>query len=262
MNRIRKYIKENPTRKLLIPFFTAGFPNWNIFLELISAAINSGADFIEIGVPFSDPLADGPEIQYSSFVSLSQGTTLKKILQGVETLRNKSDVPFILMGYYNPILTYGDAKFMSDSKKAGVDGLIVPDLSIAEASGFKQLALKNRLSTIFLVSPTSSNGRIRQIEKFCSDFVYAVTVTGVTGAGKTFDKQTDNYLKHLRLTLQKKFVAGFGVSSAETARRLAANSDGIVIGSRLVTIIRESKTPKQAAPKVEQLLKQIRKALL
>ena len=261
MNRIRQFIKNNPERKLLIPFFTAGFPTLNKSLDLIATAIDSGADFIEIGIPFSDPLADGPEIQYSSYAALKNGITMKKILSMVETIRKKSEVPLILMGYYNPILTYGEQKFMSDAKSAGVDGLIVPDLSIEEAANYKKLAEHDNLSTIFLVSPTSTDDRIERIEKYCSDFVYAVTVTGVTGAGKVFDSTTDKYLKGLRKVLKKKFVAGFGVSSAETAKRLAIYSDGIVIGSKLVSLIRENKDHKQAIKKVEKLLKQIRKAI-
>ena len=261
MNRIRQYIINKPDRKLLIPFFTAGFPTLNQSLNLISTAVDSGVDFVEIGIPFSDPLADGAEIQYSSFAALKNGISLKKILKMVETIRTKSDVPLILMGYYNPILTYGEQQFMADAGNSGVDGLIVPDLSIDEAVIYKRLADRNKLSTIFLVSPTSSAERTRRIEKYCSDFVYAVTVTGVTGAGKVFDSATDNYLKNLRSSLKKTFVAGFGVSSTETAKRLAKNCDGIVIGSKLVALIRENKNNKQALKAVEKILKQIRKAI-
>ena len=261
MNRIRQYLKNNSERKLLIPFFTAGFPTLNQSLDLIATAIDSGADFIEIGIPFSDPLADGPEIQYSSYSALKSGISQKKILKMVETIRNQSGVPLILMGYYNPILTYGEQKFMSDAKNSGVDGLIVPDLSIDEAADYKKLAERNKMSTIFLVSPTSSVERTKRIEKNCSDFVYAVTVTGVTGAGKVFDSTTDNYLKGLRMSFNKKFVAGFGVTSAETAKRLAKYSDGIVIGSKMVSLIRENKNHKLALRAVEKLLTQIRKAI-
>ncbi len=261
MNRITKYLKVNPHRKLLIPFFTAGFPSLNQFLDLISTAVDCGADFIEIGIPFSDPLADGPEIQYSSYVALQKGINLKKILSAVAAFRRKSNVPIILMGYYNPILTYDERRFMADAKKSGVDGLIVPDLSIDEAIGYRKNAVQNGLSTIFLVSPTSLAQRVKRIEKFSSDFVYAVTVTGVTGAGKIFDRGTDNYLKSLRQTLKKKFVAGFGVSSADTAQRLAEHCDGIVIGSKLVSLVRENNNRKQAIKAVGKLLTQIRRGL-
>jgi tryptophan synthase alpha chain len=261
MNRIRKFIQASPKRKLLIPFFTAGFPEWNISLVLVRTAADCGADFIEIGVPFSDPLADGPEIQHSSFIALKNKTSLKKILSGVERLRQSLSVPLILMGYYNPVLTYGLSSFMKDAKRAGVDGLIIPDLSIVEAGQYKREADASEISTTFLVSPTSSQERIKLIEKRCSDLVYAVTVTGVTGGGKKFDKETDRYLENLKLTLKKKFVAGFGVSSPETAARLASHSDGVVIGSKLVSIIKESKNSAQAVKSVAKLLKQIRRRL-
>ncbi len=261
MNRIKKYIKNNPEQKLLIPFFTAGFPTLKISQDLICSAIDSGADFVEIGIPFSDPLADGLEIQFSSYAALKNGVNLKTILTMVESLRKKTDVPLILMGYYNPIITYGEKTFMADANSSGVDGLIVPDLSIEEAANYKKLAEHHDLSTIFLVSPTSSNERVKRIEAYCSDFVYAVTVTGVTGAGKVFDSATDNYLKGLRKRLKKKFVAGFGVSSAETAKRLARYSDGIVIGSKIVSLIRENRNPKQALKAVATLLKQVRRAI-
>ncbi len=261
MNRISQYIKSKPDRKLLIPFFTAGFPTVNQSLDLISTAVNSGSDFVEIGIPFSDPLADGPEIQYSSYAALKNGISMKSILKMVEAIRKAHDIPLILMGYFNPILTYGEQKFMSDANNAGADGLIVPDLSVDEAANYKKLADRRKLSTIFLVSPTSTVERTKRIEKLSSDFVYAVTVTGVTGAGKVFDSTTDNYLKGLQSSLKKKFVAGFGVSSAEAAKRLAKNSDGIVIGSKLVWLIRENKNNKQALKAVEKFLTQIRKAI-
>lgn len=261
MNRIREYIKKNPGRKLLIPFFTAGFPTIVQSSALISAATDSGADFIEIGIPFSDPLADGREIQYSSSVALDNGISLKKILKMVEKIRVQSQVPLVLMGYYNPILTYGEKKFMTDAQNAGVDGLIIPDLPIDESADYKKDADQHNLSTTFLVAPTSSTERIKRIERNCTDFVYAVTVTGVTGAGKVFDSATDNYLKGLRKILKKKFVAGFGVSSPDSARRLSRYSNGVVIGSRLVSLIRENKNNSQATKAVEKLLSQIRIAI-
>lgn len=223
------------------------------------AAVDSGADFIEIGIPFSDPLADGPEIQHSSFVALQNGISLKKILKMVEAVRTKSQVPLILMGYYNPILTYGEKSFLADAKNSGVDGLIIPDLSIDESSAYKKLADQSGLSTVFLVSQTSPIERIKRIEQRCTDFVYAVTVTGVTGSGKVFDSATDNYLKTLQNTLKKKFVAGFGVFSAQTAQKLTRHADGVVIGSKLVSLVRENKNGSKARKSVEKLLTSIRR---
>jgi tryptophan synthase alpha chain len=261
MNRIRAYLKNNSNRKLLIPFFTAGFPDMTKSLEFINAAGDVGSDIIEIGMPFSDPLADGPEIQHSSYHSLKNGTKMKSIFKLVKSIRKKSDIPIVLMGYYNPVLNYGQDQFMKDVHTAGVDGLIIPDLPVDEAGQFKRSADKFNLSTVFLVAPTSPPDRVKRIDKLSSDFVYAVTVTGVTGSGKTFDQSTDNYLKKLRVQLHKKFVAGFGVSSSDSARRLALYSDGVVIGSKLISVCRQSKSQQQAVKSIAQLLSQIRKAL-
>ncbi len=247
--------------KLLVPFFTAGFPSIESSADYVQAAEQAGADFVEIGVPFSDPLADGPDIQFSSYAALQNGISVKMILHMVEQLRKKTNIPLILMGYFNPILAYDQKKFIADASSCGVDGLIIPDLPVEEADEFIADARKSSISTIFLVSPTSSEDRIKLVASACSDFVYAVTVTGVTGTGKTFDSGTDRYLKRLRMRLNKPFVAGFGVSSPETAVRLARNSDGVVIGSALVKLIRASASPAQSIAQVEQFLSAIRKAL-
>ena len=261
MNRIRSYIKQNKKQKLLIPFITAGFPDTKTTLELITAAINSGCDMIEIGFPFSDPLADGAEVQLSSYHALKKGMTLHKTLKIVEQIRKTSEIPLILMGYYNPVLSYGEKQFMKDATAAGVDGLIIPDLPVSEASDFKRYAAKHNISTIFLVAPTTDKARLKKIEKSCSDFVYAVTVSGVTGVGKVFGRDTDNYLKGLGRVLKKTFVAGFGVSSPETARRFCKYSDGVVIGSKLISLIRSAKNKSQAVKDAARFLSSVRRAI-
>ena len=261
MNRIRTYLNHNKKRKLLIPFFTAGYPDQSTSLNLIKAAIDSGCDMIEIGFPFSDPLADGPEIQFSSYQALRNGLTLAKTLRIAEQVRKTSAVPLILMGYYNPVFSYGEKKFMKDATAAGVDGLIIPDLAVSEASAYKRHAVKHDVSTIFLAAPTTDKTRLKQIEKSCSDFVYAVTVTGVTGGGKVFGRDTDNYLKGLKKVLSKKFVAGFGVSSPEIARRFCKYSDGVVIGSKLISLMRSAKSKSQGVRDAARLLSSIRKAI-
>jgi len=248
-------------KKLLVPFFTAGYPSIQATYEFVKAAERAGADFVELGVPFSDPLADGPEIQFSSFDALRKGITVRKILELVRRLRKSTSIPIILMGYYNPILAYGEEKFLTDAARCGVDGLIVPDLPVEEADGLIHSAKEHSISTIFLVSPTSSDERIRIVNRACSDFVYAVTVTGVTGTGKKFDSRTDTYLKHLRNRISKPFVAGFGVSSAESAVRLTRNSDGVVIGSALVKLIRAGSSTKQSVEKIERFLASVREAI-
>lgn len=259
-NRISSLIK-NPNKKLLIPFFTVGFPSNNKFLDLIKMAIESGADIIEIGLPFSDPLADGPEVQYSSHVVLGKNIKFDDIFQLIEKIRSFTEIPLVLMGYYNPILAYGEKRFFNKVKSLGVDGLIIPDLPVDEAEEYTRLMKLTGLSSIFLVSPTSENERIKLIDKNSSDFVYAVTVTGVTGTGKVFDKATDNYLKKLSNQINKKIVAGFGVSSVSDAKRLTKYTDGVVIGSAFIKIIRNEISFYSALIKIGRLLKSIRDAI-
>jgi len=242
-------------------WLTAGYPDLKTSMEYVRVAADNGADMVEIGMPFSDPLADGPMIQHSSHIALQNGTNLKDILDGVKRLRYKLSIPIILMGYYNPVKTYGDAKFLKDAKFSGVDGFIIPDLTIDEAEGFNTLIKNNDLSAIYLVAPTSSDKRIKMIAEMSTDFVYAVTVTGVTGTGKVFGKETDKYLKKLKLIQNKPFVAGFGVSSPESAKRLGKECNGVVIGSALVNIIKNAKTKKSSLNEVGRFLKKIRKAL-
>ena len=260
-NRISKLLTNFSGRKLLIPFFTAGYPNLNTSLKLVNIAEQCGVDMVELGVPFSDPLADGAEIQYSSKYALDNRISVRKILEGVKELRKKSQIPIILMGYYNPILAYGKTKFMKDAHNSGVDGLIIPDLPIEEAHLLYNQAIKNNLSMIFLVSPTSSKERIELINQYSTDFIYAVTVAGVTGTGKVFGRKTDAYFKKLKKLLSKPFVAGFGVASPESAKRLSKYSDGVVIGSAIIKIIRNAKDKRDALKQVENFLSKIRKAI-
>jgi len=261
MNRIRRLLADPNRGKLLVPFFTAGYPNLKSSLDLVIAAADSGADIVEIGMPFSDPMADGPTIQYSSHLALQNGVTLKAILAGVQSLRRRTDVPIALMGYYNPVQAYGEKAFLDDAAAAGVDGLIIPDLPVDEATAFRQRVKADSLSAIFLVSPTSSPERIKLIDKSSTDLVYAVTVTGVTGTGKVFGAATDKYLKHLKQVLIKPFVAGFGVSSPQSAARLCRYADGVVIGSALVNLIRENPERKAALQAAGRFLTSVRKAM-
>ena len=260
MSRISDVLSHR-SGKLLIPFFTAGYPDFKTSLEYAKVATEAGADMIELGVPFSDPLADGPQIQYSSFCALQKGISLKAILQGVQGLRSSIDTPFILMGYYNPIHVFGLNSFMKQASKSAVDGLIVPDLPFDEAVSYSKEMDRNKLSSVFLVAPTSSKARIKKIDEFSTDFVYAVTVAGVTGTGKVFSKVTDIYLEQLGRLLKKPFVAGFGVSDPKSAKRLCRYAEGVVIGSAFVNIVKESRTKRQSIVNVGRFVNRIRKAI-
>lgn len=265
MNRISKRLSEikngHSSAKLLVPFLTVGYPSKSGSLDLVKAAVDSGADFIELGMPFSDPLADGPEIQYSSQIALANGTNLKDVLNCVEATRQYTDIPIILMGYFNPVLVYGLKRFASDSKNSGVDGFIIPDLPVEEADPFKVQLDKYGLSSVFLVAPTTPLRRRRLIDLACSDFVYAVTVTGVTGTSHKLGDSTDAYLKGLKRLLTKPFVAGFGVSTPATAKRLCRVADGVVVGSALIRSCREQRGRKEGIRSVARLLKGLRRVL-
>ena len=261
MNRIEQKLVNLQNDKLLVPFFTYGFPDIKTSHDLVRVACDSGADIVELGIPFSDPLADGPEIQYSSKTALDQGVSLKHVLEGVTFLREKIDIPIVLMGYYNPVLAYGTEKFVVRSRKCGVDGFIIPDLPIDEATEFTTCVETHDLSMIFMISPTTSRQRISLIDRCTTHMVYAVTVTGVTGTGKKFDSNTEIYLRHLKRNLSKPFVAGFGVDSPESARYLSRYCDGVVIGSALVIIIRNARNKRECLRRVEKFLNSVRKAI-
>jgi len=263
LNRIRTLIRDKDAlkRKLLVPFFTAGYPNIRTSLDLVRASVDVGADIVELGVPFSDPVADGKAIQYSSQIALRNGINLKRILDSVRKIRRTLSIPIVLMGYYNPILAFGVERFLLNASDVGVDGLIVPDLPVEEAAPLSLAARKHDVSLIFLVAPTSDKKRIQQIDRLSDDFVYAVTVTGVTGSRSNISDDTDKYLRKLRKELTKPFVAGFGVSTPATAARLAQNADGIVIGSALIDLMRKAKGTKDGVKETARLLASIRRAL-
>ncbi len=260
-NRISRLLANRNDRKLLIPFLTVGYPNYEMSEQLCNAVISTGADMMELGIPFSDPLADGPQVQLSSQIALEHGTDLDAVFSLATSIRKESDIPLIAMGYFNPIYSRGVAEFVQEAVASGIDGLIIPDLPPEEAIYLIELAKEHELSTIFLVAPTSSKERVKSIEKACSDFVYAVTVTGVTGAGTSFDDQTDQYLARLRKQLKKPFVAGFGVSSGESAARLCQQADGVVIGSALIREIEQHGRSERSIESVKKLLKSIRESL-
>lgn len=261
MNRISALMASMGSRKLLVPFLTVGYPNLQISHELAYAAIEAGADMLELGMPFSDPLADGPQVQLSSQVALQNGVNMKDVLKTAEAIRKRANIPLILMGYFNPVLAYGVGSFTSAARASGVDGLIIPDLPVEEANGYLGDMRANDLASIFLVAPTTTRERTRVIDKSCSAFVYAVTVTGVTGARSSFDSSTDNYLRRLKQQLTKPFVAGFGVSSPESARRLASHADGVVIGSKLISLVQGVRSDKEAVRQVGAFLAGIRQTL-
>ncbi len=243
MNRISEKFKELKARnkKALIPYITPEFPVKGTTVPLLLSLEKAGATMVEVGIPFSDPLADGPTIQHSSDVAIHNGATMRRVFECINEARKKTNIPILLMGYFNPILHYGISKFLEDAKKNGVDGLIIPDLPPEESEEFCELSKKNGISNVFLVAPTSSDERIRLIDQLSTDFTYCVSITGVTGAKGSFGGNFDEFLHRVKKHTRKPFVVGFGIKSKEQVEHISTIADGVVVGSALLQQI-EKKT--------------------
>jgi len=238
MNQIQKLFSE-PKEKL-IPFLTAGYPELESTVDLVCAAADAGADMIEIGIPFSDPQADGPVIQASSQQALDNGMNLNKIFEQVTEIRKRTDVPLALMGYYNPILKMGHETFLDHCVLSGVDGLILPDLPLEEAEPFCELAKVNGVSPILLVAPNTPNERIRKISDLAGDLIYAVSILGITGNDLASKDALAEYLNRVRKNSVTPFVVGFGISTREDVVWFNKYSDGAVVGSAIIKKINGS----------------------
>jgi tryptophan synthase alpha chain len=224
--------------KTLALFVTAGFPRLESLTTIVPLLEKGGADIIEIGMPFSDPLADGPAIQHSSMIALKNGITLDLIFEQIRVIRRESHIPIALMGYLNPILRYGVERFLATAAEAGVDGLILPELPLEESTEYRSQAQRFGLATILLVTPTTSEARIEMIDEASSGFLYCVSTTGVTGTA--IGKSPEEYIQTVKLFAKRNPVlVGFGITSHESAHRFARSSDGIVIGSALIKLLEE-----------------------
>lgn len=226
--------------KALITFITAGDPNIGATAELISAIEANGGDIIELGIPFSDPMADGPTIQASSERALNAGVTPQDVIDLVARVRKTSEIPIVLFGYYNPVFQYGLKKFAKAIAVAGVDGVLIVDLPAEEADDLKVELNKVGCDLIFLLTPTSDEGRIKVTVGKASGFVYFVSVTGVTGARKTVSNRIPGYVKKIRRFTGLPIGVGFGISTPEQAATAATSADGVVVGSAIVNIIAAS----------------------
>lgn len=220
--------------KALVTFVTAGDPDLATTEKVVLELERAGADLIELGVPFSDPMADGPTIQLSSDRALASGTTLPAILELVARLREKTQIPIVLMGYFNPIFAYGSERFAFDAAQAGVDGLLVVDLPPEEAPELKNATDSCGLDLIFLLTPTSDASRVASVGRQGSGFIYYVSVTGVTGARSAVADTLAARVTEVRGALELPLVVGFGISTPEQAGEVARVADGVVVGSALV----------------------------
>jgi tryptophan synthase alpha chain len=223
----------------LIPYVTAGDPDLETTKALVREMVRRGGDLIEIGVPFSDPLADGPIIQRASQRALQTGTTLRKILQMVHELRRDIDAPLILMTYYNPIFRYGEEAFVADALDAGVDGIIVPDLPPEEAQTLMDLTAATPLDMIFLAAPTSTTARLAMISHASQGFIYYVSRLGTTGVRDRLADDLRPMLEKVRASTAKPIAVGFGVSTPEHVRQVAEMADGVVVASAIVKLLED-----------------------
>lgn len=223
-------------RKALIPFITAGDPDLATTEQLIVRIAESGADVIELGIPFSDPMADGPTIQLASERALHSGTTLQKILASVKSVRKETAIPVLLMGYYNPILQYGLEQFAQDAADAGVDAILPVDLPPEEAEELASVLRTKGIHLIFLLAPTSTEDRIKKVVRLAGGFIYYVSVTGVTGARREVSGLVSDAVAAIKKHTALPVAVGFGISSGEQAAEVARFADGVVVGSALVSL--------------------------
>ncbi len=224
-----------PDEKAMGLFLTDGFPRPEATVPLLHAIDRGGADFIELGMPFSDPLAEGRPIQRASAQALSHGVTLADTLQTVEAFRADSDTPLLLMGYVNPVFKYGIDAFCRDAAAAGVDGLILPDLPPQESDALCDAAATHGLELVFLIAPNTSDERIRVVDERATGFVYAVSVTGLTGSDLAETPSVDEYLMHARdFVAQNPLLVGFGIKTHDDAMELSRHTDGFIVGSALI----------------------------
>jgi len=227
-------------RAAFLPYFPIGYPDYPTSLDAITAMSEVGVDGFEIGIPFSDPLADGPTIQAATQIALENGTTVRTCLQAVRELRGRGvRQPMLMMGYVNPLLAYGAEAFVRDAKSAGADGLIIPDLPPEEAAMFSSMCAQEGMALVFFLAPTSNAQRIALVGQQASGFIYVVSLTGVTGARSELPADLKNFIARVRAQVNKPLVMGFGISTPEQARAMNGLVEGFIVGSALVKVGRD-----------------------
>jgi tryptophan synthase alpha chain len=255
MNRI-KQLFEKKQKDILSIYFTAGFPKLNDTCDVIRELEANGIDLIEIGIPFSDPMADGPTIQDSGTIALKNGMTLKVLFSQLKDIRKDVNIPIIMMGYLNPIMQYGFENFCKQCKETGVDGAIIPDLPFNDyINEFKPIADKYDIKIVMLITPETSEERIRLIDKHTDSFIYMVSSAATTGAQKSFDEKKQDYFRRINsMNLRNPRLIGFGISNKATLDAAQANAGGAIIGSKFITLLKESKDIKAAVKALEETL--------
>lgn len=250
MSRLNDVFKNKP---IFMPYFPLGYPDIPTSVDVIEALAKNGADLIEVGLSFSDPLADGPVIQHATQIALEQGITIPKSLAAVTELRRRGvEIPLILMGYYNPLLAYGLGRFVTDAAAAGADGFIVPDLPPEEAEDFVGALRAGAdghppLPLIPMLAPTSSDDRMEMIARGAQGFIYLVSVTGITGERREMAAGLAELIARVRAHASAPVCVGFGIGTPEQAKAVGAIADGVIVGSACVRTIGESQTPVETA---------------
>ena len=255
MNRIDQLFQEKK-ENILSVYFTAGYPELDDTVKVITALEKHGVDMIEIGIPFSDPMADGPVIQASGSRALRNGMSVKTLFAQLADVRQSVSIPLVLMGYLNPIIQYGFENYCEGAVKCGIDGLIIPDLPFAEyAESYKRIADRHGLHVIMLITPETSEERIRLIDAHTSGFIYMVSSASVTGAKKTFSDTNLAYFRRVNaMQLKNPRLIGFGISNRETFTAACREASGAIIGSKFISLLESEKTIDEAAKKLIEAL--------
>jgi tryptophan synthase alpha chain len=247
---------EDDDRAAFLPYFPVGYPTYEESIDAIAAMADVGVDGFEIGIPFSDPLADGPTIQAASQIALENGTTLKSALDAVRNLRRRGvRQPMLMMGYLNPLLSYGTERFVIDAKAAGADGLICPDLPPDEAHFFTDVCAREGMALVFLIAPNANDERIRLVAETATGFIYVVSLIGITGERQTIPPEVKDFIARIRTITNQPLVMGFGISKPEHARMMNGLVNGFIVGSALV------RTGKDGVQPVRELARVLRDAI-
>lgn len=255
MNRITKLLTDKP-KNILSIYFTAGFPQLDDTTKIIRELEANGIDLIEIGIPFSDPMADGPTIQSSGTVALRNGMTLRILFDQLKDIRKDVKMPLIFMGYLNPIMQYGFENFCKKCNEIGIDGAIIPDLPFDDyITKYKPIADKYNIKMVMLITPETSEERIRLIDEHTDGFIYMVSSAATTGAQKNFDDQKQTYFKKINsMNLRTPRLIGFGISNKATLEAAQANSSGAIIGSKFITLLEETSSIEAAVKALKDCL--------
>ncbi len=255
MNRI-KQLFENKQKDILSIYFTAGFPHLDDTSKVIKELAVNGIDLIEVGIPFSDPMADGPTIQESGTIALNNGMTLKVLFDQLKDIRKDVTIPLIMMGYLNPIMQYGFENFCKQCKEIGIDGAIIPDLPFNDyISEYKPVADKYDIKVVMLITPETSDERIRLIDEHTDGFIYMVSSAATTGAQKSFDEKKQEYFRRINdMNLHNPRLIGFGISNKATLEAAQANASGAIIGSKFITLLKDSPDVKEAVRALKEAL--------